>query len=639
MKKRRLITVILAFVLCIGLVIPLANVDTFAARSDFDIEVNGSPSNGGDSYTIDVDITNNDDNFTGTMRVCVSYDSYSVGYDVDISIPKGSTKTYTVTVPARNLAGLNDIVVVKINNLKGKQVYKEKFSYVFNDAGSNFNLGILSDHPDRLSNLDNDGDTINYNGNKSYVKLVEVDDTKLTSELSNLNGLIINDYDTSTLSDETVVDIMNWVSDGGVLVLGLGKNGERVLSGLELLIDVQIDGDYEVNYTDFENNGLSGTYTVSNITYGPDFMYASSLNEYAFSGSGLVDVYAFDLDEYNPDDYDTNFAVNDLFNNRIQQLGSNINGGSQLYYNSLNQYNLENYQGYMEKPVKSGTGVLALIMIVYIVLIGPIIYLILKAVKKQEMIWIAIPALSVLFVGFVFLVSLGVRVRGISLKSITATDLGSGSTCSYIVGYAPDPDEWTIETKDNYLYGDVIGSYSYSEEDVDAAIKTTNGSEQLTYYPDAAFATGCFEMYSKKKVTGGFEIDEDELLDDISGYSGSSYVSVKNNTGYDFDFVLVICNSNFYVNENIDNGEIFNANISTGSGSNYYSSEYLLSNEARPYYEKKEYEKSGAIASMALVGQAVQGGYGYDAIILGVRKSQSITKENETAWEVYYQTY
>ena len=49
---------------------------------------------------------------------------------------------------------------------------------------------------------------------------------------------------------------MNWVSDGGVLVLGLGKNGERVLSGLELLIDVQIDGDYEVNYTDFENNGL-----------------------------------------------------------------------------------------------------------------------------------------------------------------------------------------------------------------------------------------------------------------------------------------------------------------------------------------------------------------------------------------------
>ena len=68
-------------------------------------------------------------------------------------------------------------------------------------------------------------------------------------------------------------------------------------------------------------------------------------------------------------------------------------------------YDLKNMMSYMEKPANTSAPVLIIILIVYIVLVGPAIYLILKAMKKQEIIWYVIPCISLLFVGFVFILS------------------------------------------------------------------------------------------------------------------------------------------------------------------------------------------------------------------------------------------
>ena len=66
--------------------------------------------------------------------------------------------------------------------------------------------------------------------------------------------------------------------------------------------------------------------------------------------------------------------------------------------------------------------------------------------KKREIIWYVIPCISILFVGFVFLLSFSVNVRGLILRSVTVCDLDSESEKSYIMGYNPKARDWSVTT-------------------------------------------------------------------------------------------------------------------------------------------------------------------------------------------------
>ena len=74
----------------------------------------------------------------------------------------------------------------------------------------------------------------------------------------------------------------------------------------------------------------------------------------------------------------------------------------------------------------------------------------------QEKIWIVIPIMSLVFVGFVALLSLGVKVRGLNIKTVEMHNISNNTDDVFILGYSAKPKEWTIETKDSYLYGNMI---------------------------------------------------------------------------------------------------------------------------------------------------------------------------------------
>ena len=646
---KKLATWILTILIVLGMVMTFSGSEAQAARDQFNVELNSELSNDSEYYIVSMDIENTGKDFTGKARLAVDFGSTSVGYDVDISIPSGSTKTYKVNVPSKARANVS-VVEVQIFNQKDKKEYAEKFQSIFSKNSGDLNFGVLSNDPDAISFMDLGGSRISVNGQNYYIALNTMNAASLAEDIDSLAGLIINDYDTSTLTPETIEKIESWTDQGGILMLGSGSHAEEVISGFD---EDFLGMKYSSSYTDYYDNE-DETFTIASFDYySGNYTFDSYISYSALSGSGIIVSCCIDLAEYSPEDEYMTDAINTMYQNAIantRDIYSNNN------YSNLNTYTLETLQGYMEKPAKSASVLLILLIILYTVLVGPIAYLILKAMKMREKIWLAIPALSLIFVLFVFLISLGVRVRGITVKSINVVNLDSSRSECYIFGYAPDPEKWGVKSKETHDFANVMDSYSYGgAESIDMAIKQESDGEDITFYPDSAFNTRCAILCSKDSGHGDFkvdavEIDADSLNDDddedydyysSSTNSGIIDGTIENNTGMDFDFVLIVTQAGAQLEENVRNGEKIDIDINSTSynySSYAFSYDYISRNYTEKYYDKKDYESSAAIAAMQIAEQSRDFSTS-QLLVLGVNKSKSRTDQNEQSWDVYYQAY
>jgi hypothetical protein len=89
--------------------------------------------------------------------------------------------------------------------------------------------------------------------------------------------------------------------------------------------------------------------------------------------------------------------------------------------------------------------------------------------------------------------------------------------------------------------------------------------------------------------------------------------------------------------ESVENGDVVSVDV-TNKNSSYYSSNSILNDFASKPYDNKEYDKSAAIAAMALTVSEIDVN-NQELVIVGVRKSKSLTQENENSWECYYKIY
>lgn len=644
--RKKLGTWILAILLMVGMVLSLCRSDSFAARDNFKVEVSSEISNDGGYYKVSMNIENLGKDFKGKARLVAEGSSGMVGYDVDISIPNGSTKTYTVNVP-EYYKSTTSAVEVQIFNQKDKKEYAEKFSSVFSQGSDTLRFAVLSDNADSLSKLDMAGNGVSVNSDIYYIATENVDGSKLAEDIDSYSGLIINDYDTSTLSDETLSKIEDWTRQGGILVLGSGENAERVDSGFsEDFLGMKFSSTYTLSYT--SNVEEFDEYEVARFTYSADYSYDSFMSYSCVVGNGLIVCCTIDLADYRDNDGSMSGALQSLYQNAIL----NVRTTTQNYgYSNISLYTLETQQGFMEKPAKSASVLLILLIILYTAIVGPISYLVLMAMKKREMIWIAIPAISLITVLFVFLISLGVRVKGISLKSVSAIDLSNGKKDCYVFGYAPDPSEWSVKAKEPCDYVAITDSYSYGNG-VELAVKQSEDEEELIFYPDGSFDTKCAVLCSKESGYGNFNVDvydsgAGNQDDDDDDYYSNSYNSgvdsgtVENTTGIDFDYVLIITQAGTQLKENVKNGDKITISLDKSSYkySHYsFGMDYLNNDYSKKYYDKKDYAASGAISAMILASQKVES-QNLEMLVLGVKESKSKTDQGENSWDVYYSAY
>lgn len=539
----------------------------------FSIDAQMMPSDGEKTYKIRLTIENLGADWEGTARLMVEEDYRKPSaYDTVISLPQGSKKQFVVKVPTDSINDTDGTVSVTLLDKKSQKSAEKEFKRLLSGGMEALSMGILSDDYTALTYLDMGGEQIYYYGEQYPIKLVELRQDNLEDLLDSLEFLVIDNYNTGVLTDEEMEDIRLWNDNGGVLIIGTGASGEDTLSGFENgYLGVSCTGIYAPE--DIEQNIFSTSVDLSRMTLAKlQGVNSNQINAYSGAwaagggsvawavGDGSVAVLPYaltELGEMQSDfyrDYTQESFVMELLNEtssyadaRYTRLG---------YYDSFGSYIIRMLEvlGNSNSPLRFG--VLKALVIGYVILAGPVCYLVLRFLKKRELYWVAVPAMAFVAIGLVFLAGRGFEVVSTRVYSVTVEDLsGKGGQKTYLYCYDANRKEWELRMAEGYEYAGGM-SWSYQDSLDSEAYYYRMRTEGDTLYvgmnPTSNFEDGYFYVSGSGGQSVEGELGAEKLRVDWFGMDGT----VTNGTDRDLKYFAVVTQDVVYVYENLPAGGI-----------------------------------------------------------------------------------
>lgn len=510
------------------------------------------------SGTFQITVSNKGEDFDGTVRFQIDADGGAKAYsafDTKMTLPQDGQKQYMITVPLDDYSSSKGLAFLTFLDDKGEALQLIKLTGILGDKAGKTTVGVLSDSFDKLSYLQMPGQTYYANNKERSINLIELSSSDLKKSLSGLYFLVIDDYDMSALDSKQIAAIEDWVNQGGWLIIGTGSRGSDMISAFSKgFLDLayvstteagtpneasKIINKHQGDYTTYVNNGVNlQDLAYSEFTYSGTSGYFSSehpgWNIQIGQGCALV----------------LGISLSDL---QVQSGSENIVYSlyDEVQYNSLksSSYTDRDNWAYMASRALSAidrqfTDVnftsLKVLIFLYAILVGPVLYLILRRAKRSEWYWVGIPILGVVFVGLVYLCGNGMQVRGTKMYSVSVQQ-ADGETDpdvnTYLLGYRSGTKEWTTKLNDNYMYaGSAFSTY------VTASRKVPEYVNHIVYDGDkiriGANPTTNFESEYMKAFGSGISvgsIDTDQVVLDSNAQSGS----VTNNTNQDFPYLAL----------------------------------------------------------------------------------------------------
>lgn len=573
MKDRRkagrgsFVVSVLGILLCVMMLWGGTGIAAEEAKRDaeqlFDIEAR-LISLGDLTYDIQLTVGNRGADWEGTVRVDIaqSYNSNDGVYDTVISLPQGSTKQFVVRIPKESIEYTGGTVNVTLLDKKSNKVAQKGFNRFLLDDSDMLHMGILSDSYQSLTYLDMGGEGVYYGGNELPVRLQELDPDSLVSALDSLDFLVIDDFNTGVLTDEAVDHVRQWVRGGGMLVAGTGRRAEDVLCGLDFL-ELECLQVYEPGES-VHSAGLAAGLSQLPLAELEDQLAQYDVNEYSLimvtpSGSGAIEVTPYALSDLGQPD----LVVEDR-ENYVWELLQNI--GNYTRYTSTksnygNQRYFDNYYIFTRifKMLGNGgsrlnLGRLKWIVILYVIFVGPVLYLILRSMNKRDWYWIAVPAATLAGILLVYLAGRGFEVVDTNVYSVTVENLSDpdADAVTYMHCYDAGHKEWGLRLTEGYEYmGPVFDEY-YSSNGGGYHNRICREGDRIFFgrNPGAGFEDCYFMAGSTRKKAAG-SISGDIEPSAQTGIRGT----VTNGTDRDFERFAVIVDRVLYVYGGLPAGE------------------------------------------------------------------------------------
>lgn len=551
-----------------------------AVKGPFLIDVELLPGGDGSTYDIRLSVQNNGGDWAGTARLSIVYaDCVPCVYDTELSLPGGARKQFTVRIPVGSIANerLTTARVLLLDG-QGRETVSETFQRLLENEGDKLKMGILSDAYASLTYLDMGGKTLYYYGDEYPVRLTELDRDSLTDSLDSLAMLVIDRYPTEILTEEDLSALQDWVMDGGVLIIGTGAYAGDTLGGFD---DRFVGVEMSVPADSQESTG-AGMDTVvvedkwMNLVDQEQLTLADlrwNLRDYERAAGGWVTSwnngavavmpYSFsELGGLGPD------AFSGLDRAEIVRgVLDEIAGFSAMRYDAAgNRYNLESVRNRLFGVIgNSGSsfniGVLKIIVVGYVILVGPVLYLILRAVKKRELYWAAVPVAAVLGLALVYAAGRGFEVRDIRVYSVTAEELGSrGRFETFMLCYGAGYGEWQMRLGTDYDYiGPLYPSY-YTDYDSRGGlnyyghVKRDGNGLFFGVRPRGSFENAYFQAggSGRGSAQGSVEMEGIREADPMVAYGLSG--TVTNGTDRDFLYIALIRSGTMYVYGGLPSG-------------------------------------------------------------------------------------
>lgn len=554
----------------------------------FDVTSDVTANDYDETYTVSVEVENTGGDFGGYVRLRLSSRTYSTAaYETYAAIAGGEKQTVVLTIPASgDYDYANAEAYVEIVDEKGKVIFSEKQRKLFDERENHY--AVLSDDPNSLSYLDS-ARSYWYDAYEGISqKSISEEDLADENGLDEISFLFMDSIDSGELSRTAIENIQRWVKSGGVLVIGTGKNLDDAFWAFD---DDFIDADLQNGTTTQEYINYSYSITdVAHIKYGSSYdsgNYYLDNSGIKRTGAGAIVLLEFGLAGDSMDTYSFPAALGSLL--RYYNFMDNNTYSTYTVYNR----DIETCFKLLQGDSNFSEGFLKILMVVYIALIGPGLYFILKKLKLREKIWFLIPVVSLLTVLLVFVITVG---NGPAKKSYAtlrvAQASGQSYEADYIMGYQASGDEWSVNIAKNAVGAApmmAIYDYDYAKGGkYDYLTSLRPEGMRLTYKPDGVFDPAYFKVNRKNKGYGPLKFSLKSSGGRISG-------TIQNKTGHDFKYYLIVCDGNAIVYDGGKNGEKTQIDV-RATAVNHSNIMY----EAENAYNTGDYESAKYLSMLSL---------------------------------------
>lgn len=409
------------------------------STDDFEIQVvcglNGNFRSGA-SIPVTVYIESLRKDFEGTIRMIVpgdgDYGTDAVAYEKEVLLSAGVQKVVTMSVYSSSVMSAFKFQLED----ESCDILVDKSVTMKSQSGDQVLVGVLSDDYTALNYFD--GLPLSLaSGISTNVRLVELDEDIFPEQASGIEALgylIINSYDTSVLSDAQYNAIKGWVEQGGVLIVGTGSDYSRTLSGfqddflkgsvgdaIEGTMELDVENSQSLNYTKEQGimeislkdgKPLKGIFKqkdmksglVWNRDYKQGHVVVTAFNlgmEPVVSWSPILKMAALLLEK----------SAFGYSSTRID----NLNYGNL----SIDRWTLSSALDGLHDVNYPNMKLLGILFVIFVLLVGPGLYLLLKSFDKREWMWLLVPVLAVGFTAGIFLVTQNLRIRHPREASVT----------------------------------------------------------------------------------------------------------------------------------------------------------------------------------------------------------------------------
>ena len=472
----------------------------------------GNSAKGGRNLPLNVVLRNDEaGQFRGTVEILTRQSDNSVyAYDYPLAVPPGETVSSEMTVP---IGAGSDQLAVRVLKEDGTVSAMKRVKLNISTTPPEIFIGLLSDRPQDLQYFNEA--SVNYGQLRTRAFTLKPEEFPVNrGRLDMLDVIVVSSFRMSKLSVDQTRALMQWMREGGVLLLGTGERVDDTLGqfapefledmyeppvmtelSMSVLQSLDTPGSSEIALP-LVNFSLHGGSTVmsadtvpliSAVNKGTGILAAASFDfadtaEYAAGHSSFTDV----------------ILTRTLGESRLEKLVSEAYGTEYDEYWSA--------QSLIDAGVQKSlpdTAVFGGILALYLLLLGPVLWLLLKRAGRTILYRRLAAVLSLVFAGILygagsssrlketFCTYARIREAGEATVNETAyLNLRNPVTGSYQVMI---PDPYTVTPLTNALNQGRPDTVT-GEEDVHVRISGGNGGKQISVTNAGAFESSFFRL-------------------------------------------------------------------------------------------------------------------------------------------------
>lgn len=654
MKYKNLKFLILTILLIFTAII-LDNPQTLEAASDvssshFRVKI----SCGFDGYAkyggyipISIQVTNSGPDFTGSLRMIVdSQDSTNqrVAYTKNIEIHQNESVAVEFSVAVSSISSpVFDVTILDSQENKCfDQRIRKSIQYT-----DDIYIGILSDDFNSLRYIDGMPFFVSTYSGYVSTRIFELSRENFSSDpliLNSFDAIIINDFNTSSLSESQYEALKQWLNDGGTLLIGTGSHYDKTLSLFQdgyLTCDV---GQLTTSVTDFDLNGYSAVVRSQPLEYEEESQevineYSSTTEEIPTSektddaqntsvtsvststdednifitqeltnveavnietielacqdgtsypqllcqslskGDGKIFILSFDMASEIFKNWEYNMqAIQNIFVSltEVSRQGS-------LRSSFLNYYYVQDMlSNYIDGKLPNMSP-LIVITVLYIILVVPVAYFILKKRDKRHWLWFVVPALACIFTILIFAAGRSDHEKEpyINYSTILTSNNSNSIEKTYFSVTSPQNKSFDFSISGDYkvsaLSSSYYGSYDDSDESIvrdDYDINLTFNNENTVVDIENINVFGSKYFYAQRNSVDLGEV-ETNITYTVDHYEGT----ITNNTGYTLENAFLKLDNGFLYIGSLSDGESYHVdNQNIIQISSFYEIPEILNN-------------------------------------------------------------